>query len=95
VENKLATNSPLRPAKNEVALIEWPQRVGMDVMPRDRLDLHWTTIDDQHPTPSYRRNETDRRPPEEEEENQKRRVWYIYLCPLWLLLSTNTCSGGD
>lgn len=73
--------------RSEIALIEWPQRVGMDFMPRDRLDLHFELLDkeDGEPNPhkSYKRTEANNNnrgegngdeDEDEDEDSEQRRV---------------------
>ena len=79
-------------ARSEIALIEWPQRVGMDCMPRDRLDLHFELLDNEdgepNPPKSYRRTEAvnnDRaegngdedEDEDEDEDGEQRRVRFV------------------
>jgi hypothetical protein len=77
-------------ARSEIALIEWPQRVGMDCMPRDRLDLHFELLDNEdgepNPPKSFKRTEAvnnDRaegngdEDEDEDEDSEQRRVRFV------------------
>lgn len=58
-----------------MALIEWPERVGMDHMPSDRLDLHFVVPEEGI--------EGEAHPHEDEDEAQSRIVRYGPCHPSW------------
>jgi len=70
-----------RKASNEIALIEWPESVGLRFMPENRLDIHFSMAQQEE----HLVNGIDGHPEEDEDEDEdeeKRQLWYIAILHL-------------